>query len=262
MKAIWNGAIGFGLVNIPVKMYSAVQDSNLDLDMLDKEDHSHIRFKRVNEKTGKEVKWENIVKGYMLDGNYVVLDPEDYVAASPEKTKVFTIEQFVQQSEVESVYFEVPYFLEPQKNAESAYYLLLKALAETKKAGIGTFVMRDKEVFGMIRPYNDEVLIVNRLRFNQEIRDYHDLKMPDAKDPKAGELKMAISLIDHTTEKFDPAAFKDTYADDLLKIIKSKAKGKKIKKVADDDGDSGKVIDLMAQLKASLEHSKKSKKVS
>ena len=262
MKAIWNGAIGFGLVNIPVKMYSAVQDSNLDLDMLDKNDFSNIKFKRVNEKSGKEVKWANIVKGYMLDGNYVVLESEDYAAASPEKTKVFSIEQFVQEEEIDSVYFEVPYFLEPQKNAENAYNLLLKALTKTKKAGIGTFVMRDKEIFGMIRPYNDEILIVNRLRFAQEIREYKELKLPNAKGPKAGELKMAISLIEQTSETFDPAAFKDTYADDLMKIIESKAKGKKVKKGKEEPEESGKVVDLMAQLKASLESSKKSKKVS
>jgi DNA end-binding protein Ku len=262
MKAIWNGAVGFGLVNIPVKMYSAVQDSNLDLDMLDKSDHSNIKFKRVNEKSGKEVKYADIVKGYNIDGNYVILEPEDYAAVAPEKTKVFSIEQFVQEEEIDSVYFEVPYFLEPQKNAENAYNLLLKALSETKKAGIGTFIMRDKEILGMIRPYNDEILIVNRLRFAQEIRDYKDLKLPAAKDPKAGELKMAISLIDQTSEKFDPAAYKDTYNDDLLKIIESKAKGKKVKKTTEEPEETGKVVDLMAQLKASLESSKKAKKVS
>lgn len=262
MKAIWNGAIGFGLVNIPVKMYSAVQDSNLDLDMLDKKDLSNIKFKRVNEKTGTEVKWANIVKGYLLNESYVVLDPEDFAAASPEKTKVFSIEQFVKEAEVDSVYFEVPYFLEPQKNAENAYNLLLKALLKTKKAGIGTFVMRDKEIFGMIRPYDDKILIVNRLRFAQEVRPYEDLKIPAQKSSKTGEMKMAISLIEQTTEKFDPAAFKDSYSQDLLKIIKQKAKGKKLKKVKDVPEDSGKVVDLMAQLKASLDGSKKTKKVS
>lgn len=261
MKSIWNGAIGFGLVNIPVKMYSAVESSKLDLDMLDKKDLSNIKFKRVNEKSGEEVKWANIVKGYLLDETYVVLDAEDYEAASPEKTKVFSIEQFVKEAEIDSVYFEVPYFLEPQKNAENAYNLLLKALQKTKMAGIGTFVMRDKEIFGMIRPYNDKVLIVNRLRFAQEIRDADDLKIPDKKNPKPGELKMAVSLIEQTSEKFDPAAFTDTYSADLLKIIKKKAKGKKVKKVTEKTEDSGKVVDLMAQLKASLEKNK-SKKVS
>lgn len=262
MKSIWNGAIGFGLVNIPVKMYSAVESSTIDLDMLDKKDLSNIKFKRVNEKTGNEVKWENIVKGFLLDDTYVVLDDDDYAAASPEKTKVFSIEQFVKEAEIDSVYFEVPYFLEPQKNAENAYNLLLKALQKTKMAGIGTFIMRDKEIFGMIRPYNDRVLIVNRLRFAQEIRDSKDLKIPDKKNPKPGELKMAISLIEQTSEKFDPAAFKDTYSEDLMKIIKKKAKGKTVKKPSDKPKDNGKVVDLMAQLKASLAGSKKGKKVS
>ncbi|MDQ0475792.1 Ku protein [Chryseobacterium sp. MDT2-18] len=262
MRSIWNGAIGFGLVNIPVKMYSAVEDSNLDLDMLDKSDFSNIKFKRVNEKTGKEVKWENIVKGYLLEDKYIVLDAGDYTAASPEKTRIFSIEQFVKEAEIDSVFFEVPYFLEPQKNAENAYNLLLKALQKTKMAGIGTFVMRDKEIFGMIRPYDDKVLIINRLRFAQEIRDYKDLKIPDQKSPKEGELKMAVSLIEQNSEKFEPTAFKDTYAEDLMKIIKQKAKGGKVKKIEEQAEDSGKVVDLMAQLKASLENSKKNKKVS
>lgn len=262
MKAIWNGAIGFGLVNIPVKMYSAVQDSNLDLDMLDKKDHSNIKFKRVNEKTGAEVKWGNIVKAFMLDGNYVILEDEDYAAASPEKTKVFSIEQFVKEEEIDSVLFEVPYFLEPQKNAENVYNLLVKSLLKTKMAGIGTFIMRDKEIFGMIRVYDEKILIVNRLRFAQEIRDYSELKIPTSKTPKPAELKMAISLIEQTSEKFDPTAFKDNYSSDLMKIIKKKAKGKKTVKPIEIKEDSGKVIDLMAQLKASLEHSKTSKKAS
>ena len=262
MKAIWNGAVGFGLVNIPVKMYSATDDSNLDLDMLDKSDLSNIKFKRVNANTGQEVKYQDIVKGYLYDGDYVVLDAEDYAAASPEKTKVFSIEQFVKENEIDSVYFETPYFIEPQKNAENAYKLLLKALTETKMAGVGTFVMRDKEILGIIRPYDNKVLIINRMRFSQEIRDYNDLKLPSESDPKPAELKMAISLIEQTSEKFNPQAFKDTYAEDLMKIIEKKAKGGKIRKPAAAKEDSGKVIDLMAQLKASLEHSKKDKKAS
>src|ERR1700750_1593278 len=182
MKAIWNGAIGFGLVNIPVKIYSATETTKLDLDMLDKSDFSNIKFKRVNESTGKEVKWENIVKGYLMDDKYIVLDEEDYEAASPEKTKILSIDQFVKEAEVDSVYFENPYYLEPQKNGESAYRLLLKALQETEMAGIGTFVLRDSEAIGMIRPYKD-ILVLNRLRFDQEIRDYKDLKIPASKAP-------------------------------------------------------------------------------
>lgn len=254
MRSIWNGAIGFGLVNIPVKLYSATETSTLDLDMLDKSDLSNIRFKRVNEKTGKEVKWENIVKGYKLDDNYIVLDEEDFEAASPEKSKIFSIEQFVEEAEIESVYFQTPYFLEPQKNGENAYVLLVEALKKTKKVGVGTFVLRTKEVLGIVKPYRD-LLIVNTIRFPEELREYEELAIPDKK-VKPGELKMAVSLIEQNTEKFDSEQYKDTYSADLLKIIKQKAKGKK-PKIAKAEETSDKTIDLMAKLKASLEKSKK-----
>lgn len=253
MKAIWNGAIGFGLVNIPVKIYSATETSKLDLDMLDKSDFSNIKFKRVNEKTGKEVKWENIVKGYLMDDKYIILEEEDYEAASPEKSKILSIDQFVKEVEVDSVYFENPYYLEPQKNGENAYRLLLKALSETEMVGVGTFVLRESEAIGMIRPYNDDVLILNRLRFAQEIRDYKDLKIPAKKASKPAELKMAISLIEQLSQEFDPEMYKDTYTESLLKIIKQKAKGKGVKAKKAEPAKEGKVIDLMAQLKASLQ---------
>ncbi|MDQ0592680.1 DNA end-binding protein Ku [Chryseobacterium ginsenosidimutans] len=261
MKAIWNGAIGFGLVNIPVKIYSAVETSKLDLDMLDKSDFSNIKFKRVNEKTGKEVKWENIVKGYLMDDQYIILEDEDYEAASPEKSKILSIDQFVKEIEVDSVYFENPYFLEPQKNGENAYRLLLKALSQTKMVGVGTFVLRESEAIGMIRPYNDEVLVLNRLRFAQEIRDYKDLKIPAKKAPKPAELKMAVSLIEQLSQEFDPEMYEDNYSEELLKIIKRKAKGKTVKAKKAAPAREGKVIDLMAQLKASLQ-SPKSKNAS
>lgn len=256
MKAIWNGAIGFGLVNIPVKIYSATETSKLDLDMLDKSDFSNIKFKRVNEKTGKEVKWENIVKGYLMDGKYIILDEEDYEAANPEKSKILSIDQFVKEVEVDSVYFENPYFLEPQKNGENAYQLLLNALSKTKMVGVGTFVLRESEAIGMIRPYNDDVLVLNRLRFAQEIRDYKDLKIPSKKVPKPAELKMAVSLIEQLSQEFDPQLYKDTYSESLMKIIKHKAKGQGVKVRKAEPAKEGKVIDLMAQLKASLQTSK------
>lgn len=256
MKAIWNGAIGFGLVNIPVKIYSATETTKLDLDMLDKSDYSNIRFKRVNESTGKEVKWENIVKGYRMDDKYIILDEDDYEAASPEKTKILSIDQFVREEEVDSVYFENPYYLEPQKNGENAYRLLMKALSKTEMVGIGTFVLRDSESIGMIRPYNDDILVLNRLRFAEEIRDYSDLKIPARKPPKPAELKMAVNLIEQLSQDFDPTLYKDNYSDELMKIIKQKAKGKTIKAKKAAPAEDGKVIDLMAQLKASLQNSK------
>jgi len=134
MRPIWTGAIGFGLVNIPVKIYSATETSTLDLDMLDKKDHSHIHFKRVNEKTGKEVTWENIVKGYkMPNDDYVVLTEKDFEMASAKKTKTIEISDFVNESEIESVYYETPYYLEPDKSGARAYALLREALQKNKK---------------------------------------------------------------------------------------------------------------------------------
>lgn len=254
MRAIWTGSLGFGLVNIPVKLYSAVEDSTLDLDMLDKKDHSHIKFMRVNEKTGKEVKWENIVKGYDLDGKYVILSDEDFQKASPEKTKHIEILQFVNQVEVDSMYYESPYYLAPEKTGVKAYALLRDALQKSGRAGLGTYVLRNKENIGLIKVSGD-ALVLNKMRFGEEIRSTEELKLPEA-NPKAAELKMAMALIDQLTDKFDMSKYHDTYSDELMKLIKAKAKGKVISpaplKVV-----HSKSKDLMSQLKASLEGGKK-----
>jgi DNA end-binding protein Ku len=134
MRAIWTGAIGFGLVNIPVKIYSATQDSRPDFDLLDRKSLERVRYKRVNERTGKEVAWDNIVKGHYLKDRYIVLEDADFEEASPEKTKLINLQSFVRESDIDSVYFESPYYLSPQKGGEKAYSLLLKALDKTKKA--------------------------------------------------------------------------------------------------------------------------------
>ncbi|MBC7849438.1 MAG: Ku protein [Chitinophagaceae bacterium] len=254
MRSIWTGSIGFGLVNIPIKMYSAVESSTLDLDMLDKKDHANIKFKRVNENTGKEVAYENIVKGYMVDDKYVVLDKTDFEKAAPEKTKHIEIIQFVEEHEIDSTYFESPYFLEPEKTGSRAYSLLREALKKTGKAGVGLFVMHNREHMCIIKA-TDDVLILNRIRFAQEIRSHKDLNLPSTKS-KPAELKMATTLIDQLTQKFDVSKYKDEYTDKLLKIIKLKAKGKSVpfkpmKVVA------SKTQDLMEQLKASLTPSKR-----
>jgi DNA end-binding protein Ku len=136
MRSIWSGSIGFGLVNIPVKLYSAVQDSRLDLDMLDKKNHARIRFQRVNEDTGKEVPWDQIVKGYLYNDEYVILEDEDFEEASPKKSKIIEIESFVKEEEIDDIYFETPYFIEPDKAGVKAYDLLMKTLQKTKKVGL------------------------------------------------------------------------------------------------------------------------------
>ena len=254
MKAIWKGSIGFGLVNIPVKLYSAVQESSLDLDMLDKKDHSNIKFKRVNEQTGREVAWENIVRGYMINDKYVVLDKKDFEKASPEKTKHIEITQFVDESEIDSNYCEQPYFLEPEKTGERAYTLLREALIKSGKAGVGVFVMHNREHVCIIKP-DENVLILNRIRFAQEIRSPKELNLPKTKS-KPAELKMAINLINQLTKPFDIKKYKDDYTDKLLKIIRAKAKGKPVP-VTHMKVVHSTTRDLMEQLKASLSNKKK-----
>lgn len=249
MKAIWTGSIGFGLVNIPVKMYSAVEESSLDLDMLDKKDHANIKFKRVNERTGKEVAWENIVRGYLLNDKYVVLDDKDFEKAIPEKTNHIEIEQFVDEKEIDSVYFETPYYLEPEKTGVRPYALLRDALKKSGKAGLGTFVMRNREHVFLIKVYED-VIVLNRIRFAEEIRSAKDIRITASKS-KPAELKMAVSLIDQLTKPFKPEIFKDDYTDKLMKVIRAKAKGKRTPFKPMHVVHS-KASDLMEQLKASL----------
>ena len=249
MRAIWSGAIGFGLVNIPVKLFSAVQQSELDLDMLDKKDHSNIKFKRVNASTGREVAWENIVKGYKIDDQYVVLTDEDFERASPEKNKIIEIAEFTDEKEIDSIYYETPYFLQPEKNGAKAYALLFEALQKTGKVGLGTFVLRNRESLVVIRPYQD-IILLNKIRFQEELRDPAEIKVPKASN-KPAEMKMATQLISQLTQEFDIARYKDSYSAKLMKVIKEKAKGKKPAK------SPLRVVhstsrDLMSQLKASL----------
>lgn len=255
MKPIWTGAIGFGLVNIPVKLYTATNTHNIELNMLDKKDHSPIKYLRINEKTGNEVPWGNVIKGYKVKDEYVVLDNKDFEAASPKQTKTIEISAFVSEAEISSIYYETPYFLEPEKSGERPYELLRQALLKAKKVGIASFVLRNRESLAVVRA-DENVIFLNKIRFHQEIRGTEELKLPKKTAIKPGELKMALSLVDHLTEKFDPSKYKDTYTEALLKLIKAKASGKKLKapqmKVV-----HSKARDLMSQLKASLEANKK-----
>ena len=254
MKAIWTGSIGFGLVNIPIKLYSAIQTSSLDFDMLDKKDLANIKFKRVNEKTNKEVLWENIVKGYLVNDKYVIVDDKDFAKAAPEKSEHIEITQFVEQKEIDSIYFETAYYVQPEKSGSRAYALLNQGLKKSGRVGLGSFVMREREHICIIRA-KDNLLILNRLRFPEEIRGTDELNLSGAAS-KPAEVKMAVTLIDQLTKPFNPKNFKDNYTDKLLKIIKAKSKGKSVPfkplKIA-----HSKSQDLMDQLKASLSAGKK-----
>ena len=256
MRAIWTGAISFGLINIPVKIFSAVEDSSLDMDMLDQKDHANIKFKRVNENTGKEVPFANIVKGYKIDDKYVILEDEDFEAADAIKTKTIDIQSFALESEIDSIYYEQPYYLQPEKNATKAYGLLREALVASGKVGVTNFVMRNKDSLAILKPYKN-IILLNKIRFEQEIRDTKDLKIPKKATTTAKEMEMASKLIDQLTEKFDISSYKDEYTAQLLKIIKNKASGKKQSKaklkVVHKQSD-----DLIEMLKASLKDKKSS----
>ena len=257
MRPIWSGSISFGLVNIPVKMYPATQSSTLDLDMLDRKDLSNIRFRRVNESTGKEVEWENIVKGYKLENEeYVVLTNKDFEQAAAEKNKLIEITEFVDPGEIDPIYYETPYYLAPDKSGERAYVLLREALLKAGKAGVVLFVMRNKETLAILRARED-VIVLNRIRFEEEIRSTEELDLPAKSTVKPAELRMAITLIEELSGKFDISRYKDTYTAELMKLIKARAKGvkhkaPKLKLVHSRSGD------LMGQLKASLKHRKAS----
>jgi len=256
MRAIWSGSIGFGLVNIPVRLFSATHDSKLDLDMLDKHGHANIRFARINVNTGKEVAWENIVKGYKYHDDYVVLTDEDFEKVSPKKSKMIDINEFVKQEQIDTTYYDSPYYLEPAKGGEKAYVLLREALKQSGKVAIGEYILRTKENLCLLKPQGDVILLL-KIRYAEEIKDYGELNIPKDIAVKPAELKMAQSLINQLTpKKFSMARYKDTYDKGLMKIIEAKAKGKKITqprfKII-----HNKSKDLMSQLKASLEAPKK-----
>lgn len=249
MRAIWTGAIGFGLVNIPVKIYSAVQDIRPDFDLLERKTLARIRYKRVNEDTGKEVDWSDIVKGHYLKDRYVVLEEGDFEAASPEKTKTINLQSFVRESEIESVFFESPYYLAPVKGGERAYSLLFEALRKTKMAGLSTFVMRNTESLALIRAY-EGLLLLNTLRFQEQIRPAAELKISIAPVSRP-EMEMAVQLVKRHSANFDIRNYKDEYSKELNKLIKEKARGKHptIRKLK---AAPRKSDDLLEQLKASL----------
>ena len=250
MRSIWKGSIGFGLVNIPVKLFSGVESSTLDLDMLDERDHSNIRFKRVNEKTHKEVPYEHIVRGYFLKDRYIVLEEHDFEEVRPEKTKVIEIENFVDLAEINPVYYETSYYSQPETQGKKAYALLLKALVKSKKAGVARFVLRNNENLCVIHPMKD-IIVITKIRFQEEIRDTKEVQLKEQVTINPKELQVGLALIKQYSTTFNIDAFKNDYSKELLKIIKSKAQGKRatVKKIKPKKAASG---DLYEQLMESL----------
>lgn len=265
-RGLWKGAISFGLVNVPVELYSAQKrEAGLDLTMLDRRDRAPVGYKRVNKSTGKEVPWEDVVKGYeYADDRYVVLSEEDFRRANPEASKTVDIMAFVDLTDIAPQYFETPYLLAPGKRGEKAYALLRDAMAKAGKAGIATVVIRTKQYLAALVAQGD-ALILNTLRYHKELKAPKDIDLDDKlKGAKvsAKEIDMALRLIEDMADEWQPERYHDTYHEDLLKRIEDKVKAGETEEIAAPETEEkaargADVIDLMSLLKKSVEGGKK-----
>lgn len=256
MRAIWTGAINFGLVSIPVSLFSGSEHhQGLDLDMLHKKDHAPIRYARVCREDGKEIPFDEIIKGYEYQkGDYVVLEPGDFKKADAHKSESIDIVQFVNEDEIDSRYYEKPYYLEPGKGAAKSYALLREALESSNKIAVAKFVLRARENLAAVKPVG-KALVLNQMRYPTDIKPATGLKFPDKKEVTPQEMKMAVTLINQMSKPFVPEDFHDTYTEELEEMIEKKAKGMKTTSRAKAPQPT-KVKDLMSSLKASLDKSK------
>src|SRR5580700_5769961 len=259
MRPVWKGSIAFGLVNIPVRLYPATDSQSLASHMLYKKDLSRIRFQRVAESTGKEVSAEEIVRGYEVDKDqYVILSDDELANVAPEKSTSIEIQEFVVESDISSLYFEKPYYLEPDKGAGKAYALLREALAKSWKVGVAQFVLRNRESLCVLKAQGN-ALTLNTLRFAAEIRSADELRLPVNEKLVPNEVNLALKLIDGMTADFDPGKYHDTYTEDVKKLIEDKAKGQKRQAPPPKPARSN-VIDLVAALQESLAQKKPRKR--
>ena len=260
MRPIWKGHITFGLVNVPVTLYSAEQRADLQLHMVDSRNFARIRYDRVNADTGEEVPWDQIVRGYeYADGSYVLLSDEELKRAAPEATKAVEIEAFVDLADIDLVYFDKPYYLEPGKKGEKGYALLRETLRESGKAGIARVVIRTRQYIAAMVP-RGEALVLNLLRYHQELRSMEDLNLPgspsDVGVTKA-EIKMATTLVNSMARRWDPAEFHDEYREALMKWIDQKIESGRTEEVAEgaeEEEDIPPSYNIMEALKRSVEH--------
>lgn len=257
-RGLWKGAISFGLVNVPVELHSAKRrTSELDMTMLDKRDLAPVGYKRVNKATGKEVPWAEVVKGYEYrNDKYVVLSNEDFRRANPEAAKTVDIQAFVELADIAPQYFETPYYLIPGKRGEKAYALLRDTLKKAGKAGIATVMIRTKQYLAALIA-QDELLVLNTLRYHDELKKASEFEIADAK-VSAKEMDMAMRLVDDMADKWQPARYKDKFKDDLLKRIEEKVEAGQTDEITEPEKGarepkSADVVDLMSLLKKSIE---------
>jgi len=263
MRAIWKGAISFGLVNIPVGLYPATRPGNeLKFRMLRKSDLSPIKYKRVAETDGKEVAWEDIVKGFEYEkSDFVVLDEEDFKRVQITSNQTVDIKEFVDLDQIDPMFFDQPYFLAPEKGGAKAYVILREALKKSGKVGIAKVVIKTREHLAAVKPL-ENALVLELMHFADELADPVELKLPPAKDVGQKELTMAQTLVDNMSANWDPNAFKDEYREALMHVIDEKIKsgGKKGVSKRTAQPASTKVVDLVSVLQQSLQQAQKHKK--
>jgi DNA end-binding protein Ku len=254
-RAIWSGSISFGLLNVPVKLYSAVSRKQISFRELRESDKSRIRHKRVAEADGEEVPYEDIVKGYELGPEqYVIFSRDELEELDPKRTRAIEVEEFVDLDDIDPIYFVQPYYLGPTEGAERAYALLVKAMTDERKVAIARFVLRNKEHLAAMRPMGD-VLTLTTMRFADEIvapAELDDVIPESVEKPKKKELDMAKQLVGSLTSDFEPEKFEDSYREELLSLIQRKAEGEDLVTAVSEEPEPTKAPDLMAALEESL----------
>lgn len=262
-RTLWKGAISFGLVHIPVGLYSAEKRNSFDLTMLDRRSMKPVGFKRYNKETGEDVSWDDIVKGYEYEKDrYVVLTEEDFKRANVEATQTVDILSFVNRDQIGTMYYETPYYLAPDKRGHKGYALLRETLTQTGKIGIANVVIRTRQYVAALIPYK-HVILMNTLRYPSELRDTDDLDVPSSNLKEVGvssrEVEMARKLVEGMSASWKPEDYRDTYHEDLLALIEKRVQAGQTEMVTEPSPDEekrpakGEVVDLMALLKKSVE---------
>jgi DNA end-binding protein Ku len=253
-RAIWKGAISFGLVSIPVELHTAVRDHRPKFRMLHARDKSPVRYERVCQRDGKPVAWEDLVKGYEYEkGRFVVLTKEDLKTAALNKDRAIDIMDFVKSDEIDDRYFETPYYLTPDKGGQHAYALLREALRDSGRTGIAKIIIREAQHLAAVEVI-DNAIVLTLLRYADELVDTKPLSFPAGEKPRKAELDMARMLIDNLASEWDPSKYTDEYRENLMKLINARIKGEKPRlPAAAGEPQGGEVVDLMERLRQSLE---------
>ena len=265
-RPVWKGSISFGLVNIPVTLYSGEKKNDLSFHLLDSRDKSRVRYVRINESTGEEVPWNEIVKGYEYDGgDYVLLRDQDFQRAAVESTKSIDLERFVPAGDVDLAYIEKPYFLEPGKRGEKGYVLLREALRDSGRAGLARVVIRTRQYLALLAPRGD-MLALYILRYEQEVRGTDELDLPEESLEEykvtKQELKMAATLVESMADEWNPEEYHDDYREQLIKYIEERIERGEIEQSpeagdVEEQAPEVNVVEMMSLLKESMEKTKK-----